>query len=182
MKFHRRKFGIEGIFCLLAHFHDLDISAAVLQIVGWGIDHGLPEAVDGCIVNFIVGTDKFGSPLFGPAVIIDPDIHQTVDAEGKRTRESLIFSDSVRESVVQGAGIVFHVGRPAFIRTGTAEKGEQRNGGVGSVVYSLIEMSGKSFMRQSCIQTGCGVFITIINVNDILVRIVQRRSQIECRA
>jgi len=51
MEFQWRESVSENMFCLLPHFHDLHIPATVVQVIGGIVDHGLPQVVDGGIIQ-----------------------------------------------------------------------------------------------------------------------------------
>ena len=173
------KTAAQGSFGFFPHFHDLHIATAVVQIVGRIVDHDLPQFIDGVFVRLEAGGDKFPRFLFCPAVVVDTDVQDSVDAEGKGTNQRPVFTDAVRKSVIHGAGVIFHVGRPSFVGTGTAQNGHERRGCAGPVVDRLVEVPRKSFMGQRGVETVGTVGVPVVDVDHILIGIIQRRRQIK---
>ena len=120
MEVQGRKTASQGGLRLLSHVHVFNISSAVLQIIGGVIDHHLPQLPDRLVVGLEAGADEFPGSGLVPAVIIDPNIQQAMDAEGQGAHMGPVLSGGPGKAVVKGTGDIFHIGGPALVGSGAA--------------------------------------------------------------
>ena len=120
MEVQGRKTASQGGLRLLSHVHVFNISSAVLQIIGGVIDHHLPQLPDRLVIGLEAGADEFPCSGLVPAVVIDPDIQQAMDAEGQGAHMGPVLPGGPGKAVVKGIGDIFHVGGPALVGSGAA--------------------------------------------------------------